>query len=131
MLEGLLEEAVLVHVDRLHVLATGEDHGVVLILGLALTEHGVPGEADRVDLLNTGAILAWLAILCGLDEHRVELRAPIATTRLVNIGHAKVRVLLQQVVDVLRLGVVAGGWLGSKRRVTWTGCTKLETAGDS
>ena len=40
----------LIHVDGLQVSASGEDDGVVLVLWLALAQHGVAGELHAVHL---------------------------------------------------------------------------------
>ena len=46
----LAEVVVLVHVERLQVLAAREDDRVVLVLGLALADHGVARQLDAVHL---------------------------------------------------------------------------------
>ena len=47
-LECLLKLPLLVHVDCLEEVPAGEDYGVVLVLGLALSQDGVAGQADAV-----------------------------------------------------------------------------------
>ncbi len=44
--EALFEVVVLVGIDKLNILAAVEDDGVVLVVGLSITENGVTGKLD-------------------------------------------------------------------------------------
>mmetsp|Transcript_33510 Transcript_33510/g.61581 ORF Transcript_33510/g.61581 Transcript_33510/m.61581 type:complete len:296 (+) Transcript_33510:2187-3074(+) len=99
-LERFLKVTLLVHVNGLYKLSTGKNHGVILILRLALSQDGVARQTNTVQLLD-------LAIAVALHKARVEGHlSRTLVTHGIDVGHAHVREAVHEGVNVVGLGVL-------------------------
>ena len=102
-LERLAQVVVLVHVERLQVLAAREDDGVVLVLGLALADDRV---ARQLDLVRTSLLRASLRV--DAEQHAI-VPAPCPPWHGLDVGDLEVgREAVAQLVDAARLPPVVG-----------------------
>mmetsp|Transcript_42244 Transcript_42244/g.76222 ORF Transcript_42244/g.76222 Transcript_42244/m.76222 type:complete len:295 (-) Transcript_42244:3328-4212(-) len=99
-LESFLEVTFLVHVNGLYKLSTGENHGVILILGLSFSQDGVAWQTDTVKLLD-------LSIAVTLDKTRVESHLTrTLVAYIINVGNTHVREAVHEVVNIIGLGIL-------------------------
>ena len=106
-LQCFLEVPVLVHVDRLQVPPARENQRVVLVLRLALAQHGVARELDAVDFLDGEALAAAVGRhrrRVVLDQDRVVAQVALAVhADAVDVRHTEVRMPRQQKLNVVGL----------------------------
>ena len=133
-LESLAKVVVLVHVERLQVLAASEDEGVILVLWLTLAHNRVARQPHLVQ----DAVVASFAVIGARqrpEQHAGEAGLTVPAggrllRRQLDVGNTKaLREVLAQLVDMLGLLIVTrllarlgGGAAVSARRDS---CTPL------